>query len=1076
MKKVQEKKVGCFFTFAALVLICSASANSGFLNGATSTVGLWQMEEIIDSAVPCTVPIRANELFLYGNYSLVDGYEGKALSLDGIRSYGKANLWGGHDSVKIEIVFRPMILGRAQSLVDVKGVFSLYIGSSNKIQWGTGGINLTNHLRLSNTDDWWHAIAIIDADSNRSITLTNLATGASNTYTDNGKILKIKDKHVFVGSSKDGSENFFCGMIDFLDISIPNKVSSSNNIWKMSKIQTVTNDTQLSPEKKDALTIEGNFISSEKMPVTVSFDGSTTIGNASTKWLGDNSVEVNLRVRSASNDNPFGQTLITARGVWLLYIQNDTLVWHILTDDGTRNLSLTNVIKVNHWHDINAFIDKSGLMGLVIDDKDILMKSGLPMEKGNASIYIGNRGPSNDWWFKGDIAEIEVSLCPVKEIEHLPEANLTGNQLEILHKAGNSSSDFERLELLKNLYEDIKDNTSTKQDLKRLLTSIDKWVNADDLFYYGGLMSDFNYEISKKSPFYGIYAFYRARMIAWHALEYGSYENIAEIRKLFNEAKDAFNDNRIINMYLGEPIESPFNYSIPENAPRWAILYRESIERLTDIVEWWIENRQKSNGSFGGGWDDDCEMWRNIWMPLLVAFESPATINAWKKLAEGVWNQPFMQGGYQGLSYANRLHDVQHSAEMSADTITSMLHAEPNNQYWIKKTLRLAELMETYWTGINERGGLQFKSTFFASDGISDDPVEACDTVYHTRVIQPVLLYWQRTGEPKLQKLCSEWIRAWVDASMRSERGKPAGIVPSAIHWPSGNVGGVGPDWWAPENYGNKSTYNWPSAAHFMTRAMLLTYYMTEDPFYLKPIKSMGNYRLNYILNPNAMKPIGSKMWCASKLGFINESLAKYRWISNNAEFDLLLIDEANPYCVYRIVNNSDKFDELIDAMEENLLSLKSNFEGYTSEVRCTDRVTGFPRILPEDSLLHGKEPNTGLLYSIATGDFGNAHYFPLNAVKWLTDTRDIAVFVTDSSKNGLTAKLYHFGDNVRTMGARFNLLSKGRYVCSLFEQEDNSSDLLKINTMEFDVEHLSADIDFRLPPQKVCIIKVEPK
>ena len=31
----------------------------------------------------------------------------------------------------------------------------------------------------------------------------------------------------------------------------------------------------------------------------------------------------------------------------------------------------------------------------------------------------------------------------------------------------------------------------------------------------------------------------------------------------------------------------------------------------------------------------------------------------------------------------------------------------------------------------------------------------------------------------------------WVDAAERAERGKPAGIIPSAIHWPDGQAGGA---------------------------------------------------------------------------------------------------------------------------------------------------------------------------------------------------------------------------------------------------------------------------------------------
>ena len=116
--------------------------------------------------------------------------------------------------------------------------------------------------------------------------------------------------------------------------------------------------------------------------------------------------------------------------------------------------------------------------------------------------------------------------------------------------------------------------------------------------------------------------------------------------------------------------------------------------------------------------------------------------------------------------------------------------------------MRLAELMETVWTGRNKQGMLQFKSTYFTATEVHPDPQKACDTPYHVRAIQPALLYWQRTGDPMLTSLFTEWMDTWVDATARQENDKPAGIIPAALHWPEGTVGGLSPDWWDPRNHG----------------------------------------------------------------------------------------------------------------------------------------------------------------------------------------------------------------------------------------------------------------------------------
>lgn len=120
---------------------------------------------------------------------------------------------------------------------------------------------------------------------------------------------------------------------------------------------------------------------------------------------------------------------------------------------------------------------------------------------------------------------------------------------------------------------------------------------------------------------------------------------------------------------------------------------------------------------------------------------------------------------------------------------------------WKSRALRLAELMRARWSGRNQRGELMFRGTYFTADRVEDSPKRACDTVYHPWAVRPALLYWQRTGDPDLGRLFRDWMDTWADAAARAERGKPAGILPSALHWPSGQVGGTGPNWWQPENY-----------------------------------------------------------------------------------------------------------------------------------------------------------------------------------------------------------------------------------------------------------------------------------
>jgi hypothetical protein len=234
-------------------------------------------------------------------------------------------------------------------------------------------------------------------------------------------------------------------------------------------------------------------------------------------------------------------------------------------------------------------------------------------------------------------------------------------------------------------------------------------------------------------------------------------------------------------------------------------------------------------------------------------------------------NQPHMKQGY-----TTRMSDVEHTAEDSADAITPMMHLDPASDIWRKHALRMAEFMERLWTARNERGLLQFKSTYFTADKLDSSPQRACDTVYHPRVVQPTLLYWQRTGDERLTRLFSAWMDTWVDAASRTERGKPAGIIPTAIHWPDGGIGGLGPDWWDPRNHGEYTLYLYPSAMSMMTHTLLLTHYMTGNAKYLAPIRSMADIRLKYLDSPPSTEPApGTESWCAARLGGLASVLSK---------------------------------------------------------------------------------------------------------------------------------------------------------------------------------------------------------
>jgi hypothetical protein len=309
----------------------------------------------------------------------------------------------------------------------------------------------------------------------------------------------------------------------------------------------------------------------------------------------------------------------------------------------------------------------------------------------------------------------------------------------------------------------------------------------------------------------------------------------------------------------------------------------------------------------------------------------------------------------------------------------------------------------------------------------------------------------------------------WVDAAGRAERGKPAGVIPTAIHWPDGGPGGLGPDWWDPQNHGEATLYQFPSAMSMMVHTLLLTWHMTGDVKYLAPIRSMAGLRLKYLRKQlKGSSGVGGEGWCAAKIN-LSSVLSKYKFLTGSGEFDDLLEMEKAPGMV---ALTGGSRDTLVRALSDTAAALAVNFEGYTSEVRFTDRVLRFSSLFAENGMFDKAvpgfgSPDTTLLYSTVTGDPGDAGYFPLNAVRWLTPPRDLAALVTATGKERFAAELFQFGGGKRAISAELYLLEPGDYAWEL------AVDGLEQKSGKLTFKGSRARLAFELPPQQVCKLTV---
>ena len=121
----------------------------------------------------------------------------------------------------------------------------------------------------------------------------------------------------------------------------------------------------------------------------------------------------------------------------------------------------------------------------------------------------------------------------------------------------------------------------------------------------------------------------------------------------------------LLRMYTGELIPVT-GTQVPTmqpavTAPTWSTKQLLAMERLRYLVQYWVRERQASNGELGGKLGDDVEALR-FWHPLVYTGDTLVR-EAWLRLADGVWYSGEVTEGY-----ARRMDDVEHASEFVSDT------------------------------------------------------------------------------------------------------------------------------------------------------------------------------------------------------------------------------------------------------------------------------------------------------------------------------------------------------------------------------------------------------------------------
>lgn len=505
--------------------------------------------------------------------------------------------------------------------------------------------------------------------------------------------------------------------------------------------------------------------------------------------------------------------------------------------------------------------------------------------------------------------------------------------------------------------------------------------------------------------------FIRGRLLYWLGEEWLGGHEMADGKRDLKTLYARHPDDKLLAMYNGEKIDLPEKCDCLEttaDAPAWSIAEREALCRMRQIAHWWVNHRQIANGELGGKLGDDVEILR-WWAPLILSGDETAK-RGWKKLADGVWQSKHVHDGYAG-----QMRDVEHAAEFVADTAPMMVLISDEPTY-VDRLKRSARHFDNLWTGRTAKGHRFFRSAWFNSSEVLAEEPRGRDLEYNSRAVQAVrYLAWCRR-DPEVIRPLHEWSLAWVNAALRTDKGKPKGIIPASVRFSDEAINGDEPNWYRANMYWRY--FDWD---HFcgsvMLDQLLFTYTLTKDRQLLEPmflaLDLIHSEEDGLVRTNGSSLEEGSRAWAAEKLiqsELLWSVVEQWRFLSGDSRWDDLIMRHGTPYGRYRI---SGEESHLVEGLDRLLENVRYNTPLKTSEPIHTDRVYA---------------PGYEQLKAMLTGDGIWANLSPYFAVSWEKTDEDFTALVSETGRDRLGVRLYSFAPEERQIAMRIWQLAPGKY------------------------------------------------
>jgi hypothetical protein len=242
-----------------------------------------------------------------------------------------------------------------------------------------------------------------------------------------------------------------------------------------------------------------------------------------------------------------------------------------------------------------------------------------------------------------------------------------------------------------------------------------------------------------------------------------------------------------------EQLRPPFTLpTAPAGVPEWAFLQVTDLAMLDRQINWWIDNRQISDGEFGGGLSDDSD-YLNWWPGLaFMGGDHDKLKHSLLRALDAMYANNMMTNGLATAQY-----DELHSYEDGINTLGQAMLIDFGSPKQLERAMETSRRLE-WLTGINSAGQRQIRSSYYSATKMAENGVWGWAKNRSYMVYHPALSLVLFNGTPRTRQMVLETADGFLahrhldadgkyhmhyDVNFHTNEDKASGADPEFVLW-----------------------------------------------------------------------------------------------------------------------------------------------------------------------------------------------------------------------------------------------------------------------------------------------------